>query len=282
VTTFTVADVPGLIPGAAQGKGLGLDFLRHIERCAVLVHVLDCATLDPGRDPISDLNAIEDELTQYRSSLGELTERPRLVALNKIDVPEAAELAELVAGELAERGWRVFEISAASHAGLRELGFAMAELVTAYRAAQAELPAAPIVLRPATVGDTDFTVSPDPELPGGFLVQGRKPERWVRQTQFDNDEAVGFLADRLARLGVEVELARLGAEAGASVRISDYVFDFEPTGGVLAEEYQPTRRGVDERLVSGSRRSADERLAEKKQRRVHRSDEELAAQDRPT
>ena len=95
-TTYTIADVPGLIPGAAQGKGLGLDFLRHIERCSVLLHVLDCATLEPGRDPISDLEAIEAELAQYASDLGELNERPRLVALNKVDVPEAAELAELV------------------------------------------------------------------------------------------------------------------------------------------------------------------------------------------
>ena len=82
---FTVADVPGLIPGASQGKGLGLEFLRHVERCHVLVHVLDCATLDPGRDPISDLEAIEHELEQYGGTEGDLADRPRLVALNKID-----------------------------------------------------------------------------------------------------------------------------------------------------------------------------------------------------
>src|SRR5206468_1740557 len=99
-STFTIADVPGLIPGAAQGKGLGLDFLRHVERCSVLLHVLDCATLEPGRDPLSDLDALEAELRQYASTLGDLLERPRLVALNKLDVPEAAELAELVTDEL--------------------------------------------------------------------------------------------------------------------------------------------------------------------------------------
>src|SRR5580692_11457096 len=98
--TYTIADVPGLIPGAAQGKGLGLAFLRHIERCSVLLHVIDCATLEPGRDPLSDLDAIEAELAEYRGTLGDLLERPRLVALNKVDVPEAAELAELIRPEL--------------------------------------------------------------------------------------------------------------------------------------------------------------------------------------
>src|SRR5918995_2868349 len=94
---FTVADVPGLIPGASEGRGLGLDFLRHIERCSVLVHVVDCATFEPGRDPISDVQALEDELARYTPALGgELADRPRLIALNKIDVPDAADMAELV------------------------------------------------------------------------------------------------------------------------------------------------------------------------------------------
>ena len=107
--TFTVADVPGLIPGASDGRGLGLDFLRHLERCAVLVHVVDCATMDPGRDPISDIDALEAELAAYTptlqgdSSLGDLADRPRAVVLNKIDVPDARELADFVREEVAER-----------------------------------------------------------------------------------------------------------------------------------------------------------------------------------
>src|SRR6478752_104350 len=91
---FVVADVPGLIPGASQGRGLGHDFLRHVERCSTLLHVLDCATEEPGRDPVSDLDAIEAELTAYGAVTGtELVTRPRLIALNKIDVPAARELA---------------------------------------------------------------------------------------------------------------------------------------------------------------------------------------------
>src|SRR6187551_798066 len=87
---FTVADVPGLIPGASTGKGLGLDFLRHVERCAALVHVLDCATLEPGRDPISDLDVIVAELGAYEVPEGQvpLLERPRIVVLHKVDVPD--------------------------------------------------------------------------------------------------------------------------------------------------------------------------------------------------
>jgi GTP-binding protein len=280
-TTFTVADVPGLIPGAAEGKGLGLDFLRHIERCAVLLHVLDCATLEPGRDPISDLEAIEAELGQYESTLGELLDRPRLVALNKIDVPEARELAEFVTEELTGRGYRVFGISAVSHEGLRELTFALAAMVEQHRSEQDAIEPARIVLRPQAVDDSGFTVTADPSEPDTFIVRGSKPERWVRQTQFDNDEAVGYLADRLARLGVEQELAKLGAMPGATVTIGDFVFDFEPTAGMADEAYAPTRRGQDERLETVTRPNADQRLASKKARRQHLSDAELVAGGRP-
>ncbi|MEU4360421.1 GTPase ObgE [Promicromonospora sp. NPDC023987] len=238
---FTVADVPGLIPGASEGKGLGLEFLRHIERTAMIVHVLDCATLEPGRDPISDLDLIEAELAAYAGDIGidggrvPLTERPRLVVLNKIDVPEARELAEFVKSDLEARGLRVFEISTASHEGLRELKFALAEIVEKARAAAPAPERAPVVLRPRAVNESRFTVR---RLGGAetgywFEVRGTKPERWVKQTDFNNDEAVGFLADRLAKIGIEDGLFKAGAVAGDEVRIGDpnnaVVFDWEPT-----------------------------------------------------
>ena len=270
--SFTMADVPGLIPGAAQGKGLGLEFLRHIERCAVLLHVIDCATLEPGRDPITDLDKLESELAQYEGSLGDLLERPRLVALNKVDVPEAHELADLVRPELEARGLQVFEISATSHAGLRELGFALLAAVNADRAARPEAAPTRIVLNPRAVDEVDFTIVEDPNEPGGFIVRGVKPERWIRQTNFGNDEAVGYLADRLARLGVEAELAKRGAVPGSSVTIGDVMFDFEPTLGMADEEFQPLRRGFDQRLEDRSRPGADDRLAKKKARRRSESE----------
>jgi GTP-binding protein len=271
-TTFTVADVPGLIPGAAAGKGLGLDFLRHVERCAVLLHVLDCATLEPGRDPVSDLDALEAELGQYRGTFGALLAKPRLVALNKIDVPEARELAEMVRPELEKRGLRVFEVSAVSHEGLRALTYALADAVQADRAGRPDVERPRIVLHPRAVDETGFTVEEDRAEPGAFIVRGEKPLRWVRQTDFDNDEAVGYLADRLKRLGVEDELTRLGAQPGAAVTIGDVTFDFEPTGGA-DEEYLPTRRGVDERLDSSNRTRAAERLAAKRARKRPVEDE---------
>jgi GTP-binding protein len=128
---YTVADVPGLIEGASEGKGLGLEFLRHVERCTALVHVLDCATLEPDRDPISDLDVILAELAAYPVPEGQipLLERPQLIALNKLDVPEAKDLADLVRPELEARGFRVFDISTVSRDGLRQLTFALGEVV---------------------------------------------------------------------------------------------------------------------------------------------------------
>ncbi|WP_329564167.1 GTPase ObgE [Kitasatospora sp. NBC_01266] len=242
-TVYTVADVPGLIPGASQGKGLGLEFLRHVERCTVLVHVLDCATLEPGRDPLSDLETIEAELAQY----GGLDDRPRLVALNKVDVPDGQDIADLTRASLEERGYRVFEVSAASRSGLRELNFAMAGIVAEARAAKPIEEATRIVLRPKAVDDEGFTVT---EEDGAFRVRGVKPERWVRQTDFANDEAVGYLADRLARLGVEDRLWKVGAQEGDTVIIGPdenaVVFDWEPTMAAGAEMLG--RRGEDHRF----------------------------------
>src|SRR5262245_10430929 len=155
---FTVADVPGLIPGAHEGKGLGLEFLRHVERCSVLVHVIDCATLEAGRDPMTDLDVIENELSLYvpDADLGgrPLSERTRIVVLNKADVPEARELAELVKPELEAKGLEVFIVSAVAHQGLRELTYAMARHVEAARKEVEQVVPQRVVLRPRSVDDT--------------------------------------------------------------------------------------------------------------------------------
>jgi GTP-binding protein len=268
--TFTVADVPGLIEGASEGRGLGHDFLRHIERCAALVHVVDLATLEPGRNPAEDLDVIERELARY----GGLEDRPRLVALNKVDVPDGREMAEIVRADIEERGWPVFVVSAASHEGLKELTFAMAEVVAAARRERVVETTERIVLRPRSRhSGEEFTVKAV-QVPGGgegWRVRGDKPERWIRQTDFSNDEAVGFLADRLNRLGVEAKLLALGAVEGDPVLIGDpdnaVVFDFKPGLDAGGAEMLG-RRGEDQRFTetrpaASRRRAIDELMPER-------------------
>jgi GTP-binding protein len=247
-TRFTVADVPGLIPGASQGKGLGLEFLRHVERCVALVHVLDCGTLETDRDPVSDLEIIEAELALY----GGLEDRVRIVALNKIDLPDGKAMAEMVAQTLRDKGYDVYPVSAASREGLQELLYAMARLVQKARAEAATDERTRIILRPVAVDDSGFLVQANAD--GSFSVRGQKVVRWVRQTNFKNAEAIGYLADRLAQLGVEKELFKKGAVAGSEVRIgsgdNEVVFEWEPTIEAGAEQLAGHlhRRGEDSRL----------------------------------
>jgi len=263
--TFTVADVPGLIPGAATGKGLGMQFLRHIERTSVLVHVLDAAAPEIDRDPLADLDAIEAELAAY----GGLEDRPRLVVLNKIDIPDGRDLAEMVRPDLEARGYRVLEVSAVTREGLKELVFALAEAVAQHRLDRPVLEPTREIVRPKAVDESGFTIEQDAE--GVYVISGPKVERWVRQTNFDNDEAVGFLADRLERIGVEDTLVKKGAQAGDPVRIGEREFDWQPNAG----EFVSGPRGTDARLEDDVRRaSAADRLAARKARRV-RSDDEL-------
>ena len=211
--TYTVADVPGL-------------------------------TAEPGRDPLHDLDVIEADLAAH----GGLADRPRVVALNKIDVPDARELAELVEDDLAARGWPVFAISTKTGEGLRQLRYALAELVATRRAAEPPPAAARIVLKPKPVGgQPEFEVQREGDL---WRVRGEKPERWVRQTDFSNAEAVGYLADRLHRIGIEDRLLELGARAGDGVAIGGgdaVVFDFAPQIDIGAEIL--SRRGEDPRIA---------------------------------
>ncbi|MGO2557669.1 GTPase ObgE [Brachybacterium sp.] len=260
---YTIADVPGLIPGASQGKGLGLDFLRHIERCHVLVHVLDTAALESDRDPLRDLATIENELATYAASLDEeadgrvpLMQRPTVVVLNKTDLPDGEDMADMVRQQLAERDVPVLDVSAVSRKGLRELSFSLGELVEQARAALPAAEPAPIILAPRAVDEKGFRVVTEQyDGDSAFRIHGDKPERWVNQTDFTNDEAVGFLADRLAKLGVEDQLYAAGAVPGSTVLIGPgndaVVFDWEPT--MVGGAEMLGRRGTDDRLEDQSR-----------------------------
>lgn len=296
---YTIADVPGLIPGASQGKGLGLEFLRHIERTEIIAHVIDCATLEPGRDPLSDYHALEHELAQYADQLElplgaiAIPDRPRVIILNKVDVPEAKELADFVRPEFENMGLRVFAVSTASHEGLKELGFALGEMVVELRAKIAEQERqqeqARVVIKPLEEptrrrrrsdeergGAYDYEISREEDGDEfWFTVLGAKPERWVRQTNFDNDEAVGYLADRLAKLGVEDALRKKGAHPGDTIRIGKggnaIEFEWDPTiaaGAEMLDGAQLGARGKDLRLDEGETR-VRRRTNEERRREYH-------------
>lgn len=290
---YTIADVPGLIPGASQGKGLGLQFLRHIERTEIIAHVIDCATLEPGRDPLSDYYALEQELGEYANDLElplgaiPIPERPRIIILNKVDMPEAKELAEFIKPEFEKLDLPVYIVSTASHEGLKELNFALANLVTQMRAdiaaREETVEEERVVINPLSepgqrrrngrnAGVQEFEIEREEDRNGNywFTVTGTKPERWVVQTNFDNDEAVGYLADRLAKLGVEDALRKNGARPGDEVRIGRgaraVAFDWDPTIAAGAENLDGTQlgsRGRDLRLEAedtrGRRRTNTER-----------------------
>jgi len=263
---FTMADVPGLIPGASEGKGLGLEFLRHVERCAVLVHVIDCATLDPGRDPLGDFDVIREELANYELDPEQvpLLERPQVVVLNKVDVPDAKDLAELVTPDFEARGLMVFSLSAVSKEGMEPFLYALGGLVTEHRqklAAEALTPKR-IVVRPKAVNEAPFHVVVEGGTEGSlYRIVGEKPERWVEQTDFTNDEAVGFLADRLMKIGIDEALFEAGATPGAAVIIGagkGQVFDWEPTLSSAAE-LMAAPRGTDPRLEENQRATRAQR-----------------------
>jgi GTP-binding protein len=242
---FVVADVPGLIEGASQGKGLGHEFLRHIERTALILHVLDASGGWEGRDVVEDYAKIQEELACYAS---ELAARPQIVILNKIDTVESSELAKMlkaVRAYIRERALEaadgdihderfieapVFCVSAVTGEGMDALMAATAQRVFELRveaAAQAKDREgyAQIWEHKRQQRDQDFSVT---NLGGHvFEVTGGAVERMVVQTEWDNEEAVAYLQRRLERIGVEKALAKAGARDGDEVRILNRAFAFE-------------------------------------------------------
>lgn len=226
--------------------------------------------MEPGRDPISDIEALETELAAYQSALdedtglGDLRDRPRIVILNKVDIPDALELAEFLKEDIeAKFGWPVFIISAVARKGLDPLRYKLLEIVQEDRRKRPKQKREErIVVRPQAVDSRkkkkDFEIIEDPDVENGYVVLGEKPERWIIQTDFENDEAVGYLADRLARMGVEEELFKKGARPGCTVSIGEVSFEWEPTTAA-GVEVTMSGRGTDMRLDKNTRMSASER-----------------------
>jgi GTP-binding protein len=211
--TLTVADIPGIIEGAAEGKGLGHDFLRHIERTKVLLFLIDLG----DDDPVATLELLRDELNQHSPVFAE---RPSVYALNKADITENRARAVEVAAAFPEDP---FLISAATGEGLGPMIERLYEQVRSVR--DEERAAVDLVPETEYTFQAPFTVDPEP---GGFRVTGRGPWRAVQMTNFDNHEAVRHLHDVLRTMGVFKALERMGAKDGAAVRIEDFEFEYHP------------------------------------------------------
>src|SRR5579884_736434 len=210
--SFVLADIPGLIEGAAQGVGLGHEFLRHIRRTRLLIHMLDGASLD--RDPWQDFQAINRELREYDE---QLATRPQIVVLNKMDLPEAQELWPALKATAEAAGYTTFAISAAAHQGTEELMQFAAKKLREIQQEEAERAAAiemdGPVLRPQP--DDAFTVSKEE---GVFVVRGRLVERVVSMTNQESEEGMARLQVRLAKMGVTKALEDAGVKPGDWVR----------------------------------------------------------------
>lgn len=224
--SFVVADVPGLIEGASEGAGLGHAFLRHIERTALILHVVDLSGSYEGRDPVSDIAIIDAELAAHAV---DLADRPQIVVGNKIDVEGASEASERVAAWCEEHERAYFVVSAATGEGIDVMIRAVAEKVHDLRQASAAdepLYEGVFVYEPPT--ERSITV----QRMGGheYVVQGGAIERMVIMTDMANEEAIAFLQRRLARAGVEAALIEAGAINGDTVTIGPVSFDFETVG----------------------------------------------------
>lgn len=224
--SFVVADVPGLIEGASEGAGLGHAFLRHIERTAVILHVVDLSGGYEARDPIEDIGVIDRELAAHAA---ELASRPQIIIGNKVDVDGAVANAERVAAWAEGHGRRFFAVSAVTGEGIGPMLRAVAETVWELKTAHAEVQEdsrAEYVHRKGA--DTDIRVSR--AMDGGWDVAGGGVERMIIKTDMNNDEAVAYLQRRLVSLGVEDRLRKAGARSGDTVHIGPVSFEFETYG----------------------------------------------------
>ena len=217
-TNFVMADIPGLIEGAHEGKGLGYEFLRHIERTRLIVHVLDVSGME-GRDPLEDYRKINAELAAYSDFLAG---RPQIVAANKMDLPDAQANFPAIEATLKAQGCEVFPVSAATGEGLKVLIQRCAELLATMP--KDVTPAVPMVVTPTESTDGEFTIRRDDS--GAFIVEGKNIERLVAMTRFSDEESLQRFQNILRRSGIDAALRERGIKEGDTVRIREMEFDF--------------------------------------------------------
>jgi len=221
--SFAAADIPGLIEGAHKGVGLGHDFLRHIDRTAILVHILD-ATAEDRDDPINDFKVVNKELELYNKAL---SKRPQIVVLNKIDIPIAKKEQARIAEYCKKEGYPFFAVSAVTGEGIQKLLYKVADEIDIARKKEkpkAKAEVYQIIKHEPLAGEFEIRKEGD----GSYTVKGDYIDRLVNMTDFDNEEAVAYLQKKLVQIGVEDKLLECGAKAGDTIRIAETEFDFQP------------------------------------------------------
>lgn len=216
-TSFVLADIPGLIEGAHEGVGLGHDFLRHVERTKVLLHIVDCAAVD-GRDPVDDFEKINLELAEYSERLAK---RQQLVVANKMDLPEAAENFDRLKKHVEAKGYEIVKVSAATGDGLRDLMYKAYNLTKQYVPEEDEEE----LTKVEEIDPDSFEVVKGNDT--DWEVRGKNIERLVAMTNFDNHEALYRFQLIWKRLAIDEALKEKGCEEGQTVRILDMVFDYK-------------------------------------------------------
>jgi GTP-binding protein len=222
--SFVMADLPGLIEGAHQGVGLGHQFLRHIERTRVIVHVIDMASME-GRDPYEDYLTINKELQEYNLRL---TERPQIIVANKMDMPEAEENLKAFKEKLNGEH-QIFPISAVTRTGLRDLLFTIADTIERtpefpLEHEEEEETGVHRVLYKHEADPDAFKITRDPD--GAYVVSGEKVEKLFKMTDFSREESVRRFARQLRGFGVDEALRQRGAKDGDTVRLLEFEFEF--------------------------------------------------------
>ncbi|ADL04582.1 GTPase ObgE [Lacrimispora saccharolytica] len=218
---FVMADIPGLIEGASQGVGLGHDFLRHIERTRVLVHVVDAASTE-GRDPIADIHAINKELEAYNP---ELLKRPQVIAANKTDAiyPDGEDPVERLKAEFEPQGVKVYPISAVSGKGVKELLYAIYELLQTVNLS-------PIIFEKEfdvkNLADALLPYSVEVTEDGVYVVEGPRIEKMLGYTNLESEKGFSFFQKFLKENGILEELEQAGIEEGDTVRMYGLEFDY--------------------------------------------------------
>ena len=217
--SFVMADIPGLIEGAHTGVGLGHDFLRHVERTKVLIHILDVSGID-GREPLDDFNKINEELKLYSEKL---LKKPQIIACNKMDIPESAEKFKEVEKILTEKGYEVFAISAATNTGIQPLMNRVYTLLETVKDIEEPVEEINELLYHKNTEEKPYTITKEN---GMFIIDGSFVERLLASVNLDDSDSIKYFQKVLRKRGIVDELKQLGVKDGDTVKMQELEFEY--------------------------------------------------------